>query len=383
MANSRLTRWRLARWWTRFRAWLRARVRERITLTGWLFVLAVAMVALAAFLSANNLLFLLLAAMVATLMVSGFISRLGIAGLELDVQLPDHICALRSFPARVIVRNEKRWMPSFAIQLRGAEDSVFMGELYFPLISGQSEVAENMEVRFQRRGLHRQDSFQFASRFPFGFAERRAHVIMVRDVVVYPPLEPRHAFEELLRDIGDETASLLRGRGHDFYRIRPYQPPESARHVDWRATAHTSEVQVREFAQEESPLVVLTLDLGSDAADLEAFEHAVECSAYLAWRLAQNNARVRFRSQEIDLRVPVESDVYGILKYLALVEPKPQSATPFPIHEQCVQLVFTTRPHQLAEAGWSAGLIHDARLLPSDAARPGGTRAGQVQHHHR
>ena len=35
--------------------------------------------------------FLILAAMLATFMVSGFVSRLGLAGLELDLILPQHI----------------------------------------------------------------------------------------------------------------------------------------------------------------------------------------------------------------------------------------------------------------------------------------------------
>ena len=41
---------------------------------------------------------------------------------------------------------------------------------------------------------------------------------------------------------------IQRGRGHDFYRIRPYETLESARHVDWKATAHTRDLQVREYA---------------------------------------------------------------------------------------------------------------------------------------
>ena len=45
------------------RAWFHARVRERITLIGALYVVALLLTGLAAFASANNLLFLILAAM--------------------------------------------------------------------------------------------------------------------------------------------------------------------------------------------------------------------------------------------------------------------------------------------------------------------------------
>ncbi|MGD0577569.1 MAG: hypothetical protein ABSC08_01445, partial [Bryobacteraceae bacterium] len=58
-------------WQRSVRAWFRARVRERVTLIGALYLFALLLTGLAAFASANNLLFLILAAMLATFMVSG------------------------------------------------------------------------------------------------------------------------------------------------------------------------------------------------------------------------------------------------------------------------------------------------------------------------
>ena len=73
------------------------------------------LVAIAAFLSANNLLFLILAAMLSTFLVSGFIGGLGLAGLELDLSLPEHASAGRDVYARVQIRNVKRWLPSLRL----------------------------------------------------------------------------------------------------------------------------------------------------------------------------------------------------------------------------------------------------------------------------
>ena len=82
----------------RLRSALRRRIRYRVTRGGLLFTLAVLLVAIAAGVSANNLMYLILATMISTLLVSGFISRLCLAGLELDLILPEHISAGR--PAR-------------------------------------------------------------------------------------------------------------------------------------------------------------------------------------------------------------------------------------------------------------------------------------------
>ena len=353
----------MRRWWREksvlLKHWLDARVRERVTFTGLVFLVAVSLTAFAAFASANNLLFLLLAAMLATLLVNGFVSRIGIAGLELDIQLPDHICARRAVAARIVLRNVKRWMPSFSIRLVGVEDSVFTTELYFPVVPGRAELETIVDVRFARRGVHRQDSFLFSSRFPFGFAERRARVIMKREVLVYPALDAQPGFDQLAADITGEAESQVRGRGHDFYRIRPYEPFESARHVDWRATAHTGDMQVREFTREEEHLVTLFLDLEVPREQEEWFEHAVECCAFLAWRCAQTGARIRFRTQDFECLLPIEGDVYVILKYLALVECRHQAATLRSLEEDSAAIVFSASAQRLEDGGWAGARLLD------------------------
>ncbi len=306
--------------------WWRFRLKERITLAGLGYVLAVALTAAAAFVSGNNLLFLLLAAQLAGLLVSVFISRLGLAGLELDIELPDHISARQPAPVKLSLRNDKSWMPSFSVHLAGVEDSVFTTALYFPVIPGGKSVETRVEVTFARRGYHAEDSFLFHSRFPFGFAERRAHVVMKHEVLVYPALEPQPGFAELVDDITGEAQARQRGRSHDFYRIRPYEPNESARHVDWRRTAHTGSLQVREFSRDQEPLIDVMLDLECPAGSEAWFERAVECSAYLVWQSLDKGARVRFRTQDFDVKAPVEGDAYVILKYLALVEPRRKAA---------------------------------------------------------
>ena len=152
-------------------------------------------------------------------------------------------------------------MPSFSVHLAGAAESGFTTILNFPVIPGGATIEESVTLYFPRRGAQRQRSFQFSTRFPFGFAERREMVTTRHDIIVYPCLDPQPGFESLLDSVSGEIAAMQRGRGHDFYRIRPYEASESARHVDWKATAHTGVLQVREFAREQDWRVVIFLDL--------------------------------------------------------------------------------------------------------------------------
>jgi uncharacterized protein (DUF58 family) len=155
-----------------------------------------------------------------------------------------------------------------------------------------------------------------------------------------------------------------RGRGHEFYRIRAYEPLESARYVDWKATAHTGDLQVREFAREQERAVEIYLDCDIAPGAEPWFEEAIDCCAFLVWRLSQQGAGIRFQTQEFQIRVPEEADVYTILKYLALVSPLQGKAPEPPVDEQSFQIVFSSDPNGVEAAGWTP-----ARLLrPGDPA---------------
>src|SRR5277367_1797616 len=197
-------------WKESIRVFLPALRRQRVLRDGMTYMLAFLIVALAAFLSANNLMFLILAAMLATLVVSGLINRLGLAGLELDLLLPEHLSARRKVRAVVRVRNMKRWMPSFSIHLDGAPDSGFHISLYLPIISGRGSVEESVELNFPRRGLQKERNFQFSTSFPFGFSERREMVTAHHEVIIYPCLDPQPGFEDLFEAVKGDIESLRR-----------------------------------------------------------------------------------------------------------------------------------------------------------------------------
>jgi uncharacterized protein (DUF58 family) len=359
--------------WMRLRVWMTAGMRQQITRAGLLFTLTALLVGLAAFASANNLLFLILAAMLATLLVSGFISRLSLAGLAIEFLHPEHISARRKVSGRVVVHNDKSIMPSFSISLAGTPQSGFDSALYFPSIPGGARIEEPVDLYFPGRGAYRDNTFTFSTRFPFGFSERRAPVQVNEEVIVYPCVDPQPALEHILSTITGDIQSYFRGRSNDFYRIRPYERFDSARHVDWKATAHTGELQVREFAREEEQRIVVFLDLELPTGDV--FENAVDCCASLVWRLTRNAVgRLHFTSQDFSARVPEETEVYTILKYLALVAPVTGKAPPPPDDQDSIQILFTAQPDHLAAFGWDTGAARHSFIVGLDrlsVQRPG------------
>ncbi len=353
--------------WRGFRDFLARRIRYRFTRAGVLFGLALALVVFAAVISANNLIFLILAAMLATLLISDLISRLCLAGLELDLEVPDHIPACRSVPARLYVRNHKWLIPSFSIRVEPLRAAGLESEVYFPLVPPSSTLDETVRVRFPKRGAYRENGFAFATAFPFGFLEKVARVTLRREVVVYPPLDPQPGFAELLAGVAGEIETHYRGLGRDFYRIRPYEAFESSRHVDWKASAHTGNLQIREFAREQEQTVEIFLDRSIEHALDDWFEHAVACCAFLAWRLSTEGVAIHFRSNGYLFRQPEDGDIYTILKYLALVYPQRFSGTEAPHDETSFQIVFTPSPRTFLDAGWAHARLLSPDELPAPA----------------
>jgi uncharacterized protein (DUF58 family) len=361
----------------KLRAAVRRRIRYRITRGGLLFTLAVLLVAAAAGVSANNLMYLILATMISTLLVSGFISRLCLAGLELDLMLPEHISAGRPARAKLFVRNLKGWMPSFSIQVTGVPEralaalgrsiepsAILTMPVYFPVIPGGAMLEEIVDVKFDRRGAQRQNSFVFTTRFPFGFLDKIARVTLPREVLVYPSIEPQPGFAELLSAIVGEIETHMVGLGRDFYRIRPYEAYESARHLDWKASAHTGDLQIREFAREQERAVEIFLDRDVPEHLEEWFESAIECCSFLSWSLWQMGAGIRFRSQQFDIRVPEEGDVYAILKYLALVFPQTGKPAETPADESSFQIVLSAKPGRFRDLGWVPAHVLSPESFP-------------------
>src|SRR5207244_13449734 len=115
----------------------------------------------------------------------------------------------------------------------------------------RAEAHPDVERKFPRRGRYVQNGFGLATRFPFSFLLKTRRVTLTREMVVYPSVEQTDDFFHVLPMVTGEFEAYVRGRGHDLYRIREYLPEDSARMVDWKATAKSGAMTVREVSLED------------------------------------------------------------------------------------------------------------------------------------
>jgi uncharacterized protein (DUF58 family) len=323
--------------------WFAYQIDYKLTREGMVYLAGVFVVALAALNTGNNLLFVMLAILLAGIIVSGVVSRIVLTGVDLRLELPEHIFAEQPLLAMAELRNEKQTLPSFSLCVTGEAKKqrekktaaqILNRPVYFPYIPRLRSVRQNVELVFPRRGVYRQEVFGLRTKFPFGFLQKTRQVDATMEIVVYPRIAPTEEFYEVLPLVSGELESFSRGRGHDLYSIREYQPTDSARYVDWKASAKTGELKVREFTREDERRVMLVLDPYLDARAAESagrleekFERAVTLCACLAWHFYELDSVMEFRSAALSTPLaPAGEIIYDVLRHLAFAEPRPADA---------------------------------------------------------
>ena len=279
-----------------------------------------------------------LGCLIAGILISWFLSWAVLSGIEMRLELPDRLFAEQPVLATVELRNEKEHWPSLSIRVQGDDTEARAGEIlvqpvYFPYIPRHSSARQKVQLVFPRRGVYRQDAFSIRTRFPFGLFDKGHRVDSPVEVVVYPHIEPAEQTYEILPLISGEMASFYRGRGHDLHSIRQYQPQDSARFVDWKISAKTGSLKVREYSREDERRLMLVLDplVGPPRANLgklgeaehsEHFERAVSLAASIAWHFQEINAVMQFRTDRmVTPMAPAGEIIYEILRELAFIQP--------------------------------------------------------------
>jgi hypothetical protein len=168
----------------------------------------------------------------------------------------------------------------------------------------------------------------------------------VRELIVYPSVQPTADVLEVLPMITGEFEVYLRGRGNDLYRIREYLPEDSARHVHWKASARSGSLKVREFTREDERKLRVVFD-NPRAEEVSAadYERGVTTAASLAWHFAGENTELSF----VAPGYPGSPEIYEFLRYLALVSPQAADSEPDEVLEQLhlsddFNVILTARP---------------------------------------
>ncbi|MES2658204.1 MAG: DUF58 domain-containing protein [Verrucomicrobiota bacterium] len=105
-------------------------------------------------------------------------------------------------------------------------------------------------------------------------------------------------------------ASVFKGRGMDFDRVRNYVPGDDVRTIDWNVTARTGDPHVKLFTEERELTILLMIDVSASSDFGSVVDSKRELAAEAAGVLAASAIRNRDKvglilfSDEVELYIP-------------------------------------------------------------------------------
>jgi uncharacterized protein (DUF58 family) len=136
----------------------------------------------------------------------------------------------------------------------------------------------------------------------------------------------RHIEIRTKRLVNDSFAgdyhSVFKGRGMEFNEVRPYQPGDEIRTIDWNVTARTGDVYVKRYVEERELTVMLLVDASASEnfGSVHQFkrELAAELTAVLSFAATTNNDRVGLLifTDRIELFIPPRKGRKHVLRLI-------------------------------------------------------------------
>jgi uncharacterized protein (DUF58 family) len=324
----RVARARLRRW--RRNAVRRLRPPRRLGLLrpGAFLIAGIFGLGLAALNTGNNLLYLLLGALLGMVVLSGWMSEQVVRHAVVTRRVPRGARAGGVARIAYLVENRGR-SPIYALEIREAGRD---GVAFVPTLEPGARCVAHARHRFHQRGVFPLRRLVVSTSFPFGLFLKQRDVEQAGSIVVWPRgdmavRDPRPGAGGL-RQQRSVAAAATRARG-DFRALRPYRPGDDPRDVNWRASARSAVPVVREYEQDAAAAFWLCLDLQRPLGEHAASEQAIELAASLAVRAARNGERFGFASADVRLDpAPGRRQLERVLDALAAARPRPDAPPP-------------------------------------------------------
>ena len=137
------------------------------------------------------------------------------------------------------------------------------GDIAFPSLGSFQERATASPPLSAPRGIHHLPALLAVAEDPLGLIRLRRRVAEPLDVTVYPHLVDLDSCA-LFADLGTHRGLGPRGVARlgatEFRGIRAHQPGEPLNHIDWKATAKTGNLMIREMDDPDSGDVAVVVD---------------------------------------------------------------------------------------------------------------------------
>jgi uncharacterized protein (DUF58 family) len=257
----------------------------RINKAGWLYICLTIAIGLAAVNTGNNLVYILVSALLSYMLVSGILGRRNLFNIDVDLQFPKEIFAGKTVPVGIRLINKSKLIPNFLIEAHFDSQRAL-----FHYVEPKSSSNLYFDVKFEKRGRHSVDSVFISSIFPFNYFTRYRRIQKSFDLVILP--EPKkcawtdtHSRRD--RSKGSDLSNTA-GFDSDIISIRDYISGDPLRYISWKATAKTGQLKTKELSSIDRPQVLIDFD----KTDKTYLEYKISCAAFIIIKLIRSNIPV-------------------------------------------------------------------------------------------
>ena len=297
--------------------------RTRLTLIGWMLILVSIGIGSAAYNASSNILFMTLALVLSSLVLSGMLSLINFRKLDWQLNPPRHLRVGEPSVLEIELHNRKEVLPSmcmsFHVQAEGVEES----DLYLhSALAPRSSCTLEWNFVPVRRGLCELNLSGAESQFPFGFLSRTVGQLQTESVLVWPE-RVDYSFEPSGGGVRFLSGASRRkpGVGSDLLNLRPYQRGDAPRLVHWKASARMGKLMVRQFAQEGESGFHLLVDAQIKVSSEEQFDRFCALVCSLAEDLYHlGRLESVYIGSETVLKVSAVRDLHDVLDAMAALE---------------------------------------------------------------
>ena len=302
----------------------------KFTKEGTRFVILCIAIGIAAINTGLNLLFLILAMMLSSIIISGILSEISLRKIFVKRFHSSRGQAGDELTIKFTIENLKKFLPSFSLIIKDKSFENLSG--YITKLNANQKASFPCKIKFLDRGVFEFKEISILTRFPFGLFEKSSKILCQSKVIIYPRI----------KQINNETISLpkhfLRSSFHNltiknsdeiFHGLREYRMGDNPKRIHWKSSARFLKPMIKEFEKYQESNVSILLDTflaeKNNENQKEFLESAISLCASLTNFFVAKNYNIFFSTYTPHfVKIPLtkgKEQLYRILETLALIKP--------------------------------------------------------------
>lgn len=299
----------------------------QITKEGAGFIFVIFSVGIGAIITANNLLFLVLAMCCSFLVVSGILSELTLKKITVTGSLPATLYARDIFPLTIKVTNRKKYFSSYSLRIAITPSEEQRLENNTPIflfhLPPEGTEEKTLMLKAIKRGPMNLSGFQISTGFPFGFFYKFKYLQEKMEAIVFPAIQPVHLPPSSHPSL--EGQGIVRHQGEEIYALKEYREGDPLNAVHWKSSAKTGNLRVKELLTGGEQSFTLFLNLRDSQTNRQVaepiLEERVSEAASLAYNLIRRGDEVSLKTEDHH-QIPFgnsETHLESIMRFLAFI----------------------------------------------------------------